>query len=479
MKIDRKTYIKTDGGFSLADKIFIKGSTGWQEAINVYQRFNGKWELVHCPGCELVWAARFPYFDKGSDAFHYIVPNLLDYILSLSPPWPREVFETAKFKVVVIIEENVKMLGPLTIDGFSSGSVFEIFNHGTIQGKAGKGGPALLPYQVGQYAKIDGHNPLPYLSKWSDLNGEDGGAAIDSQNDINLYNYGTLCGGAGGGHGGMPGMKFYLGYGRICHQGWLNWPSYWWFAYWYSHYATFLKQACDGNGWWMASPTMPQLPANVSWHSAVTYDVQHGANGGGGAGYSSDGSGGGGAGDYGGWLKYPGIEKRGLKNDGMTISWYEGLMTRWMKAVAFIITDHNKNLPSIPSSTVSGEDPLFLKAFGLIAGETPSERMPVTYDENANIVEGDIAKSVWWSMTLHNYELSPLSRYCGRGRIKPLTNSAMHLPINLGDRTLIREGTGNAGGYAGVNNQYALWFFVRQHPNAGLYHGPTMVSQHY
>ena len=130
MRSTRKTYVGTDGGFSLVDKVFIKQESSWKEAINVYQRFNDQWELVHCPGCVLVWSVTFPYFDKGSDLFHYVVPNLLDYIMSLSPPWPRATFQTATFKIVVTVEAGVKMLGPLTINEFSNGTTIQIINHG-------------------------------------------------------------------------------------------------------------------------------------------------------------------------------------------------------------------------------------------------------------------------------------------------------------------------------------------------------------
>jgi hypothetical protein len=452
MKSTRKTYIQTDNGFSLANKIFIKHGTGapelqWKEAINVFQKFNNEWELVHCPGCVIVWAVTFPYFDKGSDDFHYEEPNLLDYVMSKSPPWPREIFEQAHFKIIVTIESGVEMLGPLTINGFSSATFVHIYNSGIISGKAGRGGSSMAPYRI----PVTGPPNYSWLKNWSDIYGKDGSDAILSDNDITITNSGTLQGGSGGGHGGMPILNFKFSGQWLANNLYNNFPTYFMGPYtwggWMGAYHAY--GTCDWTAAWLvmrgSNPLYYPFPSNINnlaLRQLIVYDVQHGASGGGGAGYGSLGG------------EYP-DELYGYKlgyNRNMVSYYpphYEGsLMFYWGKLLSNII------YPWVLQGRCAN--------FRFNVGDlTATNTGQVTVDEDANVTSGSISSTATLDGVLLNRSIA---RCYPRGWV--IGNYYGPWVVNL-KPDIVKDGAPY-----GTTNQYATWYW-KMLSNDWINRGPT------
>ena len=415
----------------------------WKEAINVFQKFNNEWELVHCPGCVIVWAVTFPYFDKGSNDFHYEEPNLLDYIMSKSPPWPREIFGQAHFKIIVTIESGVEMLGPFTINGFSSGTFVHIYNSGTISGRAGRGGSSMAPYRI----PVTGPPNYSWLKNWSDIYGEDGSDAILSDNDITITNSGTLQGGSGGGHGGMPILNFKFSGQWLANNTHNNFPTLFMGPYPWGpqHYHNQSYGNCDWTKGWLVrrgNPLHYPFPNNVNnlaLRQLIVYDIQHGASGGGGAGYGSLGG------------EYP-DELYGYKleyNRNM-LSWYppqyEGsLMFYWGKLLSNII------YPWVLQGRCAN--------FSFNVGDlTATNTGQVTVGEDANVTSGSISSTATLDGVLLNRRLvacGPPYPF-GEQRFRGYTAGPHYYGpwvVNL-KPDIVKD-----GGPYGTTNQYATWYW--------------------
>jgi hypothetical protein len=227
--------------WSTVQQPYIKSNNTWKKAENVFKKDKGKWELVHS-GKQIPMSVIVPLISLSSSDtsskegnFHYQNFDLAEYIndpskygvTSWKSPYTLSQIKSAPFRITVIVESGVKMLGPMTIKNFNYGSKVILKNHGEIYGLGGVGGPSMSPIEIGGEVG---------LQNWKDLNGQDGHSAIETTRNLSIYNYGKIYGGAGGGHGGMPefvsdlgGQLFYDKYHKSTgqHGGSLTLPSYW------------------------------------------------------------------------------------------------------------------------------------------------------------------------------------------------------------------------------------------------------------
>ena len=236
--------------WSRVEQPYIKSNDTWKKAEYVYKKHKSKWELVHS-GKQLPLTVVIPvvplsayyteqihYDPDPALYFHYQDFDLAEYIdnpekygvTSWKSPFTSKQLRSAPFTITVIVESGVRILGPLTIKNLNRGGKVILKNYGYIYGLGGAGGPSMSPIEIGSEAG---------LQQWSDLDGQDGGPAIETDHNLSIFNHGRIYGGAGGGHGGMPefvcdlgGQLFYDKYHKRVglihgHGGSLALPSYW------------------------------------------------------------------------------------------------------------------------------------------------------------------------------------------------------------------------------------------------------------
>jgi hypothetical protein len=224
---------------------YIKSGGDWQKAENVYKKFNGSWELVHS-GEKIHTTVRFPSIPlsnpggvgEGAD-FHYIDVDLLEYMVnpeSYGAPrsfrtFPASVLNSTPLEITIHVDPGVKILR-INITKFHASTRIVLRNYGMICGRGGGGGARIAPHNVGSESG---------LQSFDQLDGVNGEAAIATDHDISIENYGEMYGGGGGGHAGMPyfimdlsgqlfydrGQYFLKGGSRNFHGASLSLPGYW------------------------------------------------------------------------------------------------------------------------------------------------------------------------------------------------------------------------------------------------------------
>ena len=205
--------------WSRVSRPYVKHEGAWAEAINVYKKVDGQWQIVHTgdkivlsvivPSGEyesvgthqnLVRSADGPPFYKGFNLIEYIADNTTYSLAEL---------ESTPFSIIVTIDSGAKITGPFIVKGFDPSSVIHIVNRGEIYGLGGQGGGSLMPVNA---SSINSNDYLSSVKGWSQLDGKKGNDAIRVYNQVSIDNQnGKIYGGGGGGHGGMPVIKLYPG----------------------------------------------------------------------------------------------------------------------------------------------------------------------------------------------------------------------------------------------------------------------------
>ena len=195
---------------------YIKHEGAWAQAINVYKKVDGQWQIVHT-GDKIVLSVTVPAGEYESVGTQNLVQsddgslkgfNLIEYIAD-NTVYSLAELESTPFSIIVLIDSGAKITGPLVIKGFDPSSKIKIINRGEIYGLGGQGGSSLMPVNA---QSINSNDYLNSVKGWSQLDGKKGNDAIRVYNQVSIDNQnGKIYGGGGGGHGGMPVIKLYPG----------------------------------------------------------------------------------------------------------------------------------------------------------------------------------------------------------------------------------------------------------------------------
>ena len=202
--------------WSRVSRPYIKHEGAWAEAINVYKKVDGQWQIVHT-GDKIVLSVIVPAGEYESVGTQNLVRsgdgslkgfNLIEYIAD-NTVYSLVQLESTPFSITVTIDSGAKITGPLVIKGFDPSSKIRIINKGEIYGLGGQGGSSLMPVNA---STINSNDYLNSVKGWSQLDGKKGNDAIRVYNQVSIDNQnGKIYGGGGGGHGGMPVIKLYPG----------------------------------------------------------------------------------------------------------------------------------------------------------------------------------------------------------------------------------------------------------------------------
>ena len=178
--------------WSKVSRPYVKHEGAWAEALNVYKKVDGQWQIVHT-GDTIVLSIIVPAGEYESVGTQNLVRsgdgslkgfNLIEYIAD-NTDYSLVQLESTPFSITVTIDSGAKITGPLVIKGFDPSSVIHIVNRGEIYGLGGQGGSSLMPVNA---QSINGNDYLNSAKGWSQLDGKKGNDAIRVYNQVSIHN---------------------------------------------------------------------------------------------------------------------------------------------------------------------------------------------------------------------------------------------------------------------------------------------------